>query len=377
MKGIIFSTLLDFEELVRGLLVIGGAGSGKSNSIGEPLVRKIATEQISGILYDFKFPVLANCFYDQWLGVRNPQVTPYYINYHDLSRSNRFNVFKIVPDSTHALEYSTSLMTNLLPESIKAPNFFSQTAGALLTASIHYFNKNNKDLCTLPHITAFLLNSDIKKIVEILSSDGESADIVAPVRSGLTSEKQTAGVISTLQNALSPIAKPNIYWVLSGDEFDLKLNDLQDPKILILGNKSSLPTSFSPLISLTITVASKLMNEKGRHKSIIMLEEGPTLFIPNFETIPATGRENKIASVYFAQDIAQMEDRYGDKKAEVLMGTLSNQFYGKISNPKTAEKIVRSFDKDDVVVESLSSNQSTNLRNGGSTGHSKIPSAKG
>lgn len=102
---------------------------------------------------------------------------------------------------------------------------------------------------------------------------------------------------------------------------------------------------------------------------MILLEEGPTLFIPNFDNLPATGRENKIATIFCAQDISQMEERYGEKKAEALISNLSNQFYGKISNPKTAEKVVKIFGQEEVEFESKSYNRSNSSRSSG-TSHS-------
>ncbi len=362
--------VIAFKNLVRGTLIVSGAGGGKTKSLIEPLIDQALIEGHAGIIYDFKFPTLASHVYRGSLLLHGSKLEIHYINFDDMSRTHRFNVFKNVGNSSYAREYATSLMMNLLPESIKRTDFFLRTATALLASSILYFSKREKEICTLPHIISFLLNPNIPKVVEILSQDMEAADIVAPVRSGLASEKQTAAVISTLQNLLSVCSTPKLFWVLSGDSFDLDLNNPNDPKLLVIGNKASLIESVSPVVSLIVTVAAKQMNEPGKAKSMILLDEGPTLFIPNFDTIPSTGRENKIATVFCAQDIAQMEERYGDKKAEVLMGNLANQFYGKISNPKTAEKVVKIFDKEEVVFESLSTNSSSGHTQSQSSGSS-------
>ena len=360
---------IEFRNLVRGVLIIGSAGSGKTKSLIEPLIDQAVKEKYTGIIYDFKFPTLANCVYRESLLLHGSQVEYYYVNFDDMSRTHRFNVFKKIDNSSYAREYATAFMMNLLPESIKQTDFFLRTATALLASSILYFSKREKEFCTLPHIIAFLLNSNVPRIVEILGQDMESADIVAPVRSGLASEKQTAAIISTLQNSLSICSTPKIFWVLSGDSFDLNLNNPENPKLLVIGNKASLIDSISPLVSLIVTVASKQMNEPRKARSLILLDEGPTLFIPNFDNIPATGRENKIATIFCAQDISQMEERYGEKKAEVLISNLSNQFYGKLSNPKTAEKVVKIFGQEEVVFESKSSNHSSSSRSSG-TSHS-------
>lgn len=363
---------LRFTDLVRGMLVIGGAGSGKTKSLIEPLIKQAVRERYTGIIYDFKFPVLSGVLYTETLLSADAKINYYYVNFTDLNRSHRFNVFKRIENGSYAQEYATAFMMNLLPESIKNTDFFLRTATSLFAASILFFNRRNKDICTLPHIMSFLLNPDISIIVKVISQEPEAADMVASVRSGLASEKQTAGVVSTLQNSLSLCANPNVFWVLSGDDFDLGLNNPESPKLLSIGNSALLIDSISPLASLIITVASKQMNQPEKEKSMLLLDEGPTLFIPNFDSIPATGRENKIATIYCGQDISQMQERYGEKKAEVLIANLSNQFYGKISNTQTAEKVVRLFGKEEVEIESKSSNRSSRMGDT-STGSSRSP----
>ena len=359
-----------FTDLVRGMLVIGGAGSGKTKSLIEPLIKQAVRERYTGIIYDFKFPVLSGVLYTETLLSANTRIKYFYINFTDLTRSHRFNVFKRIDNGSYAQEYANAFMMNLLPESIKNTDFFLRTATSLFAASILFFSRRHMDICTLPHVKSFLLNPDISKIVEIISQEPEAADIVASVRSGLASEKQTAGVVSTLQNSLSLCSNPKVYWVLSGDDFDLDLNNPESPKLLSIGNSALLVDSISPLVSLIITVASKQMNQPGKERSILLLDEGPTLFIPNFDSIPATGRENRMATIYCGQDVSQMQDRYGEKKAEVLIANLSNQFFGKISNTQTAEKVVRLFGKEEVEVESKSSNRSSRMGDT-STGSSK------
>ncbi len=353
----------DFKYLVRGVLVIGGAGSGKTKSIIQPLLMQTIKKGYSGIIYDFKFPALASFVYEESLlaSPENPKI--FYVNFTDPSRSNRFNVFKRVDNSSYAKEYASTLIMNLMPESIQRQDFFLRSTSSLLAATIFYFSRKQARFCTLPHVLSFLLHHDTKRVVDLICEDPEASDLVAPVRSGLSSGDQTAGVIATLQNALSAISNPITYWVLSGDDFDLNLNDPNTPSLMVIGNDASLIDSISPIISLVITVATKSMNTRGKERSILLLDEGPTLFLPNFDTIPATGRENKIATVYCGQDIAQMEERYGHKKSEVLVSNLATQFYGKVSNPNTAEKVVRIFGRDEVEFESRSTSIGESNRN--------------
>src|SRR5690606_18645134 len=116
--------------------------------------------------------------------------------------------------------------------------------------------------------------------------------------------------------------------------------------------------TFSPVISLIITVALKQMNKQGKHKSFVLLDEAPTLYIPKFEMIPATARSNKVASVYMAQDYAQMQDMYGRDKAEVIIANLSNQFYGKVSSVQTAKAVSEMIGKEERSITNYSKSNS-------------------
>jgi len=44
----------------RGIFIMGSAGSGKSESIAVPLLKEFINKKFSGVVYDFKYPTLAN-----------------------------------------------------------------------------------------------------------------------------------------------------------------------------------------------------------------------------------------------------------------------------------------------------------------------------
>ncbi len=71
--------------------------------------------------------------------------------------------------------------------------------------------------------------------------------------------------------------------MLSGDEFDLDINHPASPKILCVGRSPTLSDTFAPVIACLVAVATKQMNQQGRRHSFILLDEGPTLFIPKLD----------------------------------------------------------------------------------------------
>ncbi len=326
----------------RGILVVGGAGSGKSKTFIYPIIQQSALMNCTGVLYDFKSPELINYTKRQY---QKSNVNVKTIDFKNINTSDRVNPIAYINNATEATNYAQALIYNLLPEYIEKQDFWSRSVLSLFAGAIWYFRKNKPELGTLPHIFSFLINSNANQIINILTEDREIKGYLSALSEAVDqkAEKQVAGVLGTLKNAIGLYNNPEIFWVLSKDETNLDVNNPNNPTMLLVGNNSKLSETYAPLISLIITVTSKLMNEPNKEKSIILIDEAPTIYLPNFEQIPATARSNKISVVVGSQDIAQMVDKYGDKKADVLISNLGNQFFGRTTNKETAERVVKMF----------------------------------
>ncbi|WP_159639000.1 type IV secretory system conjugative DNA transfer family protein, partial [Sphingobacterium composti Ten et al. 2007 non Yoo et al. 2007] len=84
---------------------------------------------------------------------------------------------------------------------------------------------------------------------------------------------------------------------------------------------------------------------------VFMLDEFPTVYVPNVEQLPATARSNKVATILACQDIAQMVDKYGKEKTDTILSNLGNQFYGRTTNPQTAQRVSQIFGKADKLIK--------------------------
>jgi len=224
----------------------------------------------------------------------------------------------------------------------------------LLTGAIWYLRQRHPQYCTLPHAVSLLLEGRPQTLIQTLSGEEQTRGLIASISSGAESENQLAGVFATIQNYLAVLNSPEIFWVLSGDDVPLELNHPQKPSVLIVGNDPSLSDTLSPLVSLIISTALKRMNQPQRVPSVVILDEAPTLFIPNFQQIPATARSNQIATVYAVQDVAQVEGSLGAAVSEMILSNLSNQFFGRTTNPKTAQRVAQLFGKYDQAYQSRS-----------------------
>ncbi|EXY10872.1 traG domain protein, partial [Bacteroides fragilis str. 1007-1-F len=70
----------------RGIFVIGAAGSGKSESVGVPLLAEFIRLGFAGVVYDFKFPTLANDV-ESYLRANKSRIRHFYINFNNPCQS--------------------------------------------------------------------------------------------------------------------------------------------------------------------------------------------------------------------------------------------------------------------------------------------------
>lgn len=338
------------ENPFAGIFICGGAGSGKSKSIIEPLIKESGNKGYSGVIYDFKYPELGEYVATAY---KNGNVKPYFIDFVDVSKSNRVNPIapEFMTSMIKAQELAFAVMVNLDDslKSKKGDSFFSQSAVALLTACMWYLRQKFPEYCTLPHAVSMIISPDSKKLIETLASYSQTAEIISPILSAHTSgaEKQLAGQLSSAQLPLQKINTPEIFWVLSDADFNLDLNNKANPSILTIGNNPSIQDSLSPVIALIMTATMKLLNQPNKEKSVFMVDEFPTIYIPNVEQLPATARSNKVSTVLACQDISQVVDGYGKEKADTILSNLGNQFYGRTTNVQTAERVSKIFGKYD------------------------------
>lgn len=360
-KGFEFKTergIITLYNNFRGIFISGGAGSGKSKSIIEPIIQQSGTNDYTGVLYDFKFPTLAS---EAAGSYAKSSIPVYYVNFTDLNRSYRVNPVspRIIVNSNFARDAASTIITNLDFKAAQKRDFWLQSAEVILAGSIWYLRETHPEFCTLPHAVSMVMESDPKTLIQTLQENEEVKGLISSISSSVESQNQLAGVFSNVQNYLTAINNPDVFWVMSGDEVNFELNHKDNPGFLVVGNDPTLSSTLSPLISLIVSTAIKRMNQLGRVDSVVILDEAPTLFIPNFQQLPATGRSNKIITVYAVQDFAQMEGRLGREESEMIISNLSTQFYFRTTNPQTAARVSSLFGKKDVEYSSYSRGESS------------------
>ena len=155
---------------------------------------------------------------------------------------------------------------------------------------------------------------------------------------------QLMGQIASAKIPLSRMISPQLYWVMSGDEFTLDINNPDDPKVLVVGNNPDRQNIYGAALGLYNSRIVKLINKKGQLKSSVVIDELPTIYFKGLDNLIATARSNKVAVLLGFQDFSQLTRDYGDKEAKVVMNTVGNIFSGQVVG-ETAKTLSDRFGK--------------------------------
>ena len=322
----------------RAAIVLGTPGSGKSYAVVNQFIKQQIEKGYTGYIYDFKFPDLSTIAYNHLLNNREGYEkvpTFYMINFDDPSRSHRCNPINpsFMDDISDAYESAYTIMLNLNRTWVQKQGDFFVESPIILFAAIIWYLRIYEDgkYCTFPHAIEFL-NKSYEDIFPILTSYPDLENYLSPFmdawKSGAADQLQ--GQIASAKIPLSRMISPQLYWVMSGDEFTLDINNPDDPKMLVVGNNPDRQNIYGAALGLYNSRIVKLINKKGQLKSSVIIDELPTIYFKGLDNLIATARSNKVAVLLGFQDFSQLKRDYGDKEAAVVMNTVGNIFSGQV-----------------------------------------------
>ena len=336
----------------RGCIVVGSPGSGKSYCVINQFIKQQIEKGYALYCYDFKFPDLSLIVYNHLLKNKDKykaNVQFYVINFDDPRHSHRCNPINpaFMSDIADAYESAYVIMLNLNKTWIqKQGDFFVESPIVLFAAIIWYLKiYENGKYCTFPHAIE-LLNKPYSDIFTILTSYRELENYLSPFMDAWKggAMEQLQGQIASAKIPLSRMISPSLYWIMSGDDFTLDINNPDEPKVLCVGNNPDRQNIYSAALGLYNARIVKMVNRKGKLKCSILVDEVPTIYFKGLDTLIATARSNKVAVCLGAQDFSQLVRDYGEKEARVIQNTVGNVFSGQVLG-ETAKNLSERFGK--------------------------------
>lgn len=352
LKGKLRRSWINIINPFRSLLVLGSPGSGKSYFVIRHVITQHLAKGFSMFVYDFKFDDLTVIAYNHYLKNKHRYRVPpefYVINFDDLTRSHRCNPLdkENMLDITDAAESARTILMGLNREWIKRQgDFFVESPINFLTAIIWYLRKyQNGEFCTLPHVIE-LMQLEYDKLFSILRTEKEIEVLINPFVNAYLHDvmEQLEGQIASGKVAMARLSSPQLYYVLSGNDFSLDINDPHAPKILCVGNNPQKIQIYGAVLSLYVNRLVKLVNKKGKLKSSLVFDEFPTIYLNNIDSLIATARSNKVATCLGVQDFSQLKKDYGKDQADVIMNITGNVLSGQVTG-ETAKQLSERFGK--------------------------------
>lgn len=233
-----------------------------------------------------------------------------------------------------------------LPDIQKQGDFFVESPIILLASIIWYLKIYEEGkYCTFPHAIEFL-NKKYADIFTILTSYPALENYLSPFLDAWEggAQDQLQGQIASAKIPLSRMISPQLYWVMTGDDFTLDINNPNEPKVLCVGNNPDRQNIYSAALGLYNSRIVKLINKKKQLKSSVIIDELPTIYFRGLDNLIATARSNRVAVCLGFQDYSQLIRDYGDKEAKVIQNTVGNIFSGQVVG-ETAKNLSERFGK--------------------------------
>ncbi|MDF7821856.1 type IV secretory system conjugative DNA transfer family protein [Runella sp. MFBS21] len=357
----------------RAVLVLGSQGSGKTFTVLIPALWQSVYKGYSALVYDVKYPDLSleafNSFYKALQNnkytfgktANNEPIIPKFgvINFDDVTLSIRSNPLdeKYISTIEEANETAKVLMLNLNRTWIKKEgDFFADSAINYLTVTIYYLRLMEKKyadrlkgrpICTLPHCIE-LIAQNPNEVIGCMVKYDELGAYTAMFQVAMANKagEQLAGQVASAQNALARLSSPKIYWVMSGNDMDLDINNPQEPKILCLANNPEKINIYSSALSVYTATIMRLIYQfkKKGIKSAFFIDELPSMYLRGLDNFIATVRSYNVATWLGIQDMEQLTKDYGKEQANVIVNTCGTIFSGSVNN-QTAETLSKMFGK--------------------------------
>lgn len=383
----------------RGTWVVGTPGSGKTFSIIEPFIRQHSEKGFAMVVYDYKFPTLAQKLYYHYKKNQKQGNLPKgckfnIINFVDVEYSRRVNPIqhKYIGNLAAASETAETLLESLQKGKKEggggSDQFFQTSAVNFLAACIYFFvnykrvpytkdgkrlraemtedpkthlpkptgrifdennNEVHPDNCywlgkysDMPHILSFL-NLDYTTIFEILETDPEVAPLLGPFQTAMKNKamEQLEGMIGTLRVYTSRLATKESYWIFhkDGDDFDLKVSDPNNPSYLLIANDPEMESIIGALNALILNrLVTRVNTGQGKNIPVsIIVDELPTLYFHKIDRLIGTARSNKVSVALGFQELPQLESDYGKVGMQKVITTVGNVVSGSARAKETLE----------------------------------------
>lgn len=323
------------DNLKRGVVILGAAGSGKTESVFAQIINHFAKNKVPILIYDYKdleLTELVNYFY------RDSGLPIYTLIPHEPTMTDRFNPFlpELVP-TIELLENRLNVFYNSLSDpNVKSTNpYFDDATKSALLGTLWRLKDDFPSYCSLPHAAALCLNTNPFDLADFIKVNSIARMKGSAYLDAAAAKETLSNVKSTMSTKLNKIASPTVFWLLSGHDFDPKINNVENKAVINVVNNPGLDSVYDPFVSLILATIINAMQVRQQGPASLVLDEATMAKIPGLSKIPATMRSYDIATIIGTQDRAMANLAFTEKETDALLSNLSYQFIGKANENKS------------------------------------------
>ena len=340
------NSTLYIPDAQRGIAVIGAAGSGKTFSVIDPLIRSAFDQGFPMLLYDFKFPAQTKRAVAYAIK-RGYTVKIFAPGFPESETCNPLDLLRDEEDAIAAGQLTQVISRNFDRGGNASSDKFFEEAGDSLVEGILLVTKAIKTLtgedeyCDLMMAQAILSLPNLPARLEAASKDKLKVWTSRPLSQLISvkdSEKTAASIIGTAQRMFQRFLKRDFVGAFCG-KTTLPL-DLDGKQLIIFGLDWNNRDIVSPLLAaiLHMIVTRNITRTVPRLDPLIVaLDELPTFYLPALVNWLNEGREDGFVGILGYQNIAQLEKVYGKELARAILGGTATKLIFNPQDPESAK----------------------------------------
>ncbi|QLE59845.1 type IV secretory system conjugative DNA transfer family protein [Nostoc sp. TCL26-01] len=340
------NSTLYVPNVQRGIAVIGAAGSGKTFSVIDPLIRSSFDQGFPMCLYDFKYPAQTKRAIAYAIK-RGYTVKVFAPGFPESETCNPLDLLKDEEDAIAAGQITSVISRNFDRGSNNSSDKFFEEAGDSLVEGILLVTKAVKTLtgddkyCDLMMAQAILSLPNLPVRLETASKDKLKIWTTRPLSQLISvkdSEKTTASIVGAAQRIFQRFLKKDFVGAFCG-QTTLPL-DLDGKQLIVFGLNRNNRDIISPLLAAILHMivtrnVSRVLPRKD--PLVVALDELPTLYLPALVNWLNESREDGFVGILGYQNIAQLEKVYGRELTRAILGGTATKFIFNPQDPESAK----------------------------------------
>ena len=332
---------LDENLLSRHIMLLGGIGTGKTNTINMILRQLLATLTAEDvvIIFDSK-----GDFYREFYAPGDVVIS----NDSHATGPNGpdyWNIYNEIEHGEHMEENVNEIASAIFRERIEHSSqpFFPNAGRDIFAAVLSHFIKNGDPaLCNNAHLRAFLDQSPTSTIRKLLNMRDETRSMVSYIYDD--SSGQTQGVISEMQQAVREIFIGNFR--KPGGLSLRQLVRAKGGRCIFIEYDLGIGSTLAPIYSLMFDLAIKEALCRSKSEGSVYFITDEFSLLPNLNHVDDAvnfGRSLGIKFLIGFQNIEQLVDIYGEARANSLLSGFLTQIFFRCNDPASRKYIQDTF----------------------------------